>query len=63
MLLGNLDKARYIPRCYVVGATDRLGERKALAEEHKWVHKELKVSLRSSTLLYVWLTVIMFQHE
>ncbi|KAK9829993.1 hypothetical protein WJX72_009106 [[Myrmecia] bisecta] len=32
-LVGQLDKSKYVPRCYVAAVTDRLGHTKALAAE------------------------------
>lgn len=32
-LAGQLDKEKYQPRCYIVGATDALGQFKAAASE------------------------------
>jgi beta-1,4-N-acetylglucosaminyltransferase len=36
MLLEQLDKAHYSPRCYVVAATDRMSAAKALTKEQAW---------------------------
>lgn len=36
MLVEQLDKAHYSPRCYVVAATDRMSGTKALTKEQAW---------------------------
>ena len=35
-LMDSMDKAKYVPRCYVVAATDSMSGKKAIAKEQSW---------------------------
>ena len=54
MLMEQLDKGHYAPRCYVVAATDRMSGTKALAKEQAWASGGSSGGKARSGLTAVW---------
>jgi hypothetical protein len=49
MMVEQLDKAHYSPRCYVVAATDRMSGTKALTKEQAWASSSSSNSTSSGS--------------